>query len=52
MIHNNCGENFYDITFSLDLLDVLDYGTRNGRGSRYISELTDSFSKGGREIPF
>ena len=36
-----------DDTWSLDLLDMIDYGTKNNNGFRYILVVIDNFSKFG-----
>ena len=40
-----------DDTWSLDLLDLKDYGPENNRGYRYILVIIDNFSKFGWTIP-
>ena len=40
-----------DDTWSLDLLDLKDYGPENNRGYRYVLVIIDNFSKIGRTIP-
>ena len=40
-----------DDTWSLDLLDMIDYGTKNNNGFRYILVVIDNFSKFGWTIP-
>ena len=40
-----------DDTWSSDLLDMNDYGTKNNKGYRYILVVIDSFSKFGWTIP-
>jgi len=40
-----------DDTWSSDLLDMNDYGSKNNRGYRYTIVVIDSFSKYGRTIP-
>ena len=43
----------YDIddTWSLDILDLKDYGSENNRGYRYVFVIIDNFSKLGWTIP-
>ena len=36
---------------SLDLLDMIDYGTKNNNGYRYILVVIDNFSKFGWTTP-
>ena len=36
-----------DDTWSLDLLDMIDYGIKNNNGYRYILVIIDNFSKFG-----
>ena len=40
-----------DDTWSLDLLDMIDYGTKNNNGFRYILVVIDNFSKFGWTTP-
>ena len=40
-----------DDTWSLDILDLKDYGPENNRGYRYVLVIMDSFSKFGWTIP-
>ena len=40
-----------DDTWSLDLLDLKDYGPENNRGYRYVLVIIDNFSKFGWTIP-
>ena len=40
-----------DDTWSADLLDMIDYGTKNNNGFRYILVVIDNFSKFGWTIP-
>ena len=40
-----------DDTWSLDILDLKDYGPENNRGYRYVLVVIDNFSKFGRTIP-
>ena len=40
-----------DDTWSLDILDLKDYGPENNRGYRYVLVIIDNFSKYGWAIP-
>ena len=40
-----------DDIWSLDILDLKDYGTENNRGYRYVLVIIDNFSKNGWTIP-
>ena len=40
-----------DDTWSLDILDLKDYGSKNNRGYRYVLVIVDNFSKYGWTIP-
>ena len=40
-----------DDLWSLDILDLKDYGTENNRGYRYVLVIIDNFSKFGRTVP-
>ena len=40
-----------DDTWSLDILDLKDYGLENNRGDRYVFVTKDNFSKYGWTIP-
>ena len=42
---------FIDDIWSLDILDLKDYGTENNRGYRYVLVVIDNFSKFGWTIP-
>ena len=42
---------YIDDTWSLDILDLKDYGPENNRGYRYILVIIDNFSKFGWTIP-
>ena len=42
---------FIDGIWSLDILDLKDYGPENNRGYRYILVIIDNFSKYGWTIP-
>ena len=41
----------FDDTWSLDILDLKDYGVENNRGYRYVLVVLDNFSKFGWTIP-
>ena len=41
-----------DDVWSLDILDLKDYGPRNNRGYRYVLAIIDRFSKFGWTVPF
>ena len=40
-----------DDTWSLDILDLKDYGPKNNRGYRYVLVIIDNFSKFGWTVP-
>ena len=40
-----------DDTWSLDVLDLKDYGPEDNRGYRYVLVIIDNFSKFGRTVP-
>ena len=40
-----------DDIWSLDILDLKDYGPENNRGYRYVLVITDNFSKFGWTVP-
>ena len=40
-----------DFMWSLDILDLKDYGPENNRGYRYVLVVSDSFSKFGWTLP-
>ena len=40
-----------DDIWSLDILDLKDYGPKNNRGYRYVLVIIDNFSKFGRTVP-
>ena len=40
-----------DDTWSMDLLDMIDYGVKNNKGYRYILVVIDNFSKFGWVMP-
>ena len=42
---------FFDDIWSLDILDLKDYGPENNRGYRYVLVTIDNFSKFGWTIP-
>ena len=42
---------YIDDIWSLDILDLKDYGPKNNRGYRYVLVITDNFSKFGWIIP-
>ena len=42
---------YIDDIWSLDILDLKDYGSENNRGYRYVLVITDNFSKYGWTIP-
>ena len=42
---------YIDDIWSLDILDLKDYGPENNRGYRYVLVITDNFSKFGWTIP-
>ena len=42
---------YIDNIWSLDILDLKDYGTENNRGYRYVLVIIDNFSKYGWTIP-
>ena len=42
---------YIDDTWSLDILDRKDYGTKNNRGYRYVLVIIDNFSKYGWTVP-
>ena len=48
---NKTDVNFIDDIWSLDILDLKDYGLENNRGYRYVLVITDNFSKFGWTIP-
>ena len=47
---NKTNVYYYD-TWSLDILDLKDYGPENNRGYRYVLVIIDNFSKFGWTIP-
>ena len=42
---------FIDDIWSLDILDLKDYGPKNNRGYRYVLVIIDNFSKYGWIVP-
>ena len=42
---------YIDEFWSLDILDLKDYGPKNSRGYRYVLVIIDNFSKFGRTVP-
>ena len=42
---------YIDDVWSLDILDLRDYGVENNRGYRYVFVITDNFSKFGWTVP-
>ena len=48
---NKTGVYHIDDTWSLDILDLKDYGPENNRGHRYFLVIIDDFSKFGWRIP-
>ena len=48
---NKTNVYYIDDTWSLDILDLKDYGTKNNRGYRYDLVTIDNFSKFGWTIP-
>ena len=42
---------YIDDIWSLDILDLKDYGPKNNRGYRYVLVVIDNFSKFGWTIP-
>ena len=42
---------FIDDIWSLDILDLKDYGPENNRGYRYVLVIIDNFSKFGWTVP-
>ena len=52
----NCATNKRDVyhiddIWSLDILDLKDYGVRNNRGYRYVLVIIDKFTNFGWNIP-
>ena len=48
---NKTNVYYIDDTWSLDILDLKDYGPENNRGYRYVLVIIDNFSKYGWTIP-
>ena len=48
---NKTGVHHVDDTWSLDILDLKDYGPENNRGYRYVLVIIDNFSKFGWTSP-
>ena len=48
---NKTGVYYIDDIWSLDILDLKDYGPENNRGYRYVLVVIDNFSKFGWTIP-
>ena len=48
---NKTNVYYIDDTWSLDILDLKDYGPKNNRGYRYVLVIIDNFSKYGWTIP-
>ena len=48
---NNTDVYHIDDTWSLDILDLKDYGPENNRGYRYVLVIIDNFSKFGWTVP-
>ena len=42
---------YIDNIWSLDILDLKDYGSENNRGYRYVLVIIDNFSKFGWTVP-
>ena len=42
---------YIDDTWSLDILDLKDYGPKNNRGYRYVLVIINNFSKFGWTVP-
>ena len=50
-ITNKTNVYYIDNIWSLDILDLKDYGPENKRGYRYVLVIIDNFSKFGWTIP-
>ena len=50
-ITNKTDVHHIDDIWSLDILDLKDYGPENKRGYRYVSVVIDNFSKFGWTVP-
>ena len=48
---NKTNVYYIDDTWSLDILDLKDYGPENNRNYRYVLVIIDNFSKFGWTIP-
>ena len=48
---NKSDVHLFDDTWSLDILDLKDYGPENNRGYRYVLVIIDNFSKFGWTVP-
>ena len=48
---NNTDVYYIDDIWSLDILDLKDYGPGNNRGYRYVLVVIDNFSKFGWTVP-
>ena len=48
---NKTNVYYIDDTWSLDILDLKDYGPKNNRGYRYVLVIIDNFSKFGWTVP-
>ena len=48
---NKTDVNYFDDIWSLDILDLKDYGPENNRGYRYVLVTIDNFSKFGWTVP-
>ena len=48
---NKTNVYYIDDIWSLDILDLKDYGPENKRGYRYVLVITDNFSKFGWTLP-
>ena len=48
---NKTDVNHIDDIWSLDILDLKDYGPEKNRGYRYVSVIIDNFSKFGWTVP-
>ena len=50
-VTNKTDEYYIDDIWSLDILDLKDYGPENNRGYRYVLVIIDNFSKYGWTVP-
>ena len=48
---NKTNVYYIDDIWSLDILDLKDYGLENNRGCRYVLVVIDNFSKFGWTVP-